>query len=72
MLGLTQPSRCAGDALCLKIHDLEPTLPKSPPDLCVTSNCDKKLPSVHVVSGWHMFDGEALGFLHDLAYRSAD
>ena len=63
MLSLTQPSRCAGDPLCLKIHALEPTLPISTPDLCVTANCDKKLPSVHVVSGWHMFDGEALGFL---------
>ena len=64
---LADVSRCP-DAVCRLVHALEPTLPILPdfapgaasPCLKGTSTC---LPYVHVVSGWHMFSEEALGFL---------
>ena len=60
MLSLTQPSRCAGDALCLvstrssrRFRLRRPTLRHGELDK-VRRRC---------VVSWHMFDGEALGFL---------
>jgi hypothetical protein len=59
------------DDLCRRVHDLEPGLPILPPfdpthqNLCMvkTPFC---LPSVQVISGFHMLDDAALGFLRSL------
>ena len=63
-------SRCAGDALCLKVHAVEPTLPISPPfakglaNPCIeTKDGLSCLPAVHLISGWHQFDQTALTWL---------
>ena len=70
-------SRC-GDAraqdTCRRVHAMEPTLPIRPqflPESEQLSPCIARkgggdpacLPSVHVISGWHMFADESLGFL---------
>ena len=60
------------DELCRRVHTLEPDLPIRPPfdpephrNLCMagTGFC---LPRVTVISGFHMLDEAALGFLQEL------
>ena len=64
-------SACAaGDAVCERVRAMEPSLPIHPTFMadslnpCVeTSSGPRCLPYVHVISGWHMFSEEALGWL---------
>ena len=60
------------DAVCAKVHAMEPTLPISPRFVdakdqlnpCVETSAGMRcLPYVHVISGWHMFSEESLGWL---------
>ena len=68
---LNATSRCQSDATCLRVHDMEPSLPIAPsfmpayknPCFESGSNPPVCLPFVHIISGWHMFSDEALGFL---------
>ena len=67
-------SRCT-TAVCRRVAAMEPTLPIAPPlveDLlnpCIVppagspAGSPECLPYVHVVSGWHMFADESLGWL---------
>ena len=70
-MALTSPSRCADD-VCRRVHAMEPALPITPPFLtqyqnpCFVPDGTSKtvcLPAVHIISGWHMLDESALGFL---------
>ena len=72
---LADASRCGDSEVCARVHAMEPTLPIAPTFMeehatpCIageaggTPTC---LPYVHVISGWHMFDDAALGFLKDV------
>ncbi|KAL1510475.1 hypothetical protein AB1Y20_006780 [Prymnesium parvum] len=71
LASLASGDRC-GEAtdLCARVHALEPTLPIAPAFLpayrtpCLTiGGTPVCLPAVHVISGWHMLDEAALGFL---------
>ena len=67
---LADASRCE-TAVCRRVHVFEPSLPIGPPlvsshpNPCfeVSPGRTACLPLVHVISGWHMFSDEALGWL---------
>lgn len=73
--GLNNASRCPDEA-CRRVSFMEPALPIAPPFMqsfanpCIASSAAQTppicLPYVHVVSGWHMFSEEALGWVKQL------
>ena len=61
----------SNDTVCARVHAMEPSLPIRPtfsskavnPCIELPGGTLRCLPYVHVISGWHMFSEEALGWL---------
>jgi len=68
MMTLADAARCAGDAVCLRVHALEPQLPIAPDwtvggsssAACPASVAGWCVPWIHLLGSWHSFLDEAV------------